>query len=44
MYARVLWGKVKMGMWDELQRYYEEKVAPSTESMKYFLERSHAVQ
>lgn len=34
MYARVLWGKVKMGMWDEFQRYYDEKVVPSTASMK----------
>lgn len=36
MYARVLWGKVKMGAWEEYERYYDDKVVPITASMKGF--------
>ncbi len=39
MYARVLWGKVKPGMWDDYERYYDEKVVPPTQKMKGFRER-----
>jgi heme-degrading monooxygenase HmoA len=39
MFARVLWGKVKPGMWDEYERYYNEKVVPPTQKMKGFRER-----
>jgi len=31
MYARVLWGKIKMGMWDEYERYYDQKIISSTD-------------
>jgi heme-degrading monooxygenase HmoA len=36
MYARVLWGKIKMGMWDEYERYYDQKIISSTEGVKGF--------
>lgn len=39
MFARVLWGKVKPGMWDNYERYYNEKVVPPTQKMKGFRER-----
>jgi heme-degrading monooxygenase HmoA len=39
MFARVLWGKVKTGMWDDYERYYNEKVVPPTQKMKGFRER-----
>lgn len=39
MFARVLRGKVKPGMWDEYERYYNEKVVPPTQRMKGFHER-----
>lgn len=36
MYARVHWGKIKPGMWDEYEQYYEQKVVKSTEGMNGF--------
>jgi heme-degrading monooxygenase HmoA len=39
MIARVLWAKVKPGMWDDYERYYNEKVVPPTQKMKGFRER-----
>ncbi len=39
MFARVLSVKVKPGMWDNYERYYNEKVVPPTQKMKGFLER-----
>jgi heme-degrading monooxygenase HmoA len=36
MYARVLWGKIKMGMWDEYERYYDQKIISSTDGVKGF--------
>ena len=39
MYARVLSGKLKPGMWDDYERYYNEKVVPPTQKMKGFQER-----
>lgn len=39
MVARVLSCKVKPGMWDEYERYYNEKVVPPTQKMKGFRER-----
>ena len=39
MFARVLSGKVKPGMWNDYERYYNEKVVPPTEKMKGFRER-----
>ena len=39
MFARVLCGKVKPGMWDDYERYYNEKVVPPTQKMKGFQER-----
>lgn len=34
MYARVLWGKVRLGMWDEYERYYNEKVLKAADGLK----------
>ena len=39
MFARVLSAKVKPGMWDDYERYYNEKVVPPTQKMKGFRER-----
>jgi heme-degrading monooxygenase HmoA len=39
MFARVLCGKVKPGMWDEYERYYNEKIVAPTQNMKGFKER-----
>ena len=39
MIARVLRCKVKPGMWDDYERYYDEKVVPPTQKMKGFQER-----
>ena len=39
MFARVLSGRVKPGMWNDYERYYDEKVVPPTEKMKGFRER-----
>jgi heme-degrading monooxygenase HmoA len=39
MFARVLRCKVKPGMWDDYERYYNEKVVPPTQKMKGFQER-----
>ena len=39
MFARVLSGKVKPGMWDDYERYSNEKVVPPTQKMKGFRER-----
>jgi len=39
MFARVLSGKVKPGMWDDYERYYNEQVVPPTQKMKGFRER-----
>lgn len=34
MYARVLWGKLKLGKWDEYERHYRESVLPVNQTMK----------
>jgi heme-degrading monooxygenase HmoA len=39
MFARVLSGKVKPGMWHDYEQYYNEKVVPPTQKMKGFRER-----
>jgi len=39
MFARVLSCKVRPGMWDDYERYYNEKVVPPTQKMKGFRER-----
>jgi len=36
MYARVHWGKIKPGLWDEYEKFYDQQVVKSTESMKGF--------
>ena len=39
MFARILTGKVKSGMWNDYERYYNETVVPPTQKMKGFRER-----
>ena len=39
MFARVLSAKIKPGMWENYERYYNEKVVPPTQKMKGFRER-----
>jgi heme-degrading monooxygenase HmoA len=39
MFARILTGKVKPGMWNDYETYYNETVVPPTQKMKGFRER-----
>jgi heme-degrading monooxygenase HmoA len=34
MFARVAWGKVKPGTWDEYERLYREEILPKTRDVK----------
>ena len=34
MFARVAWGKVKPGTWDEYERIYREEIVPQTREVK----------
>ena len=34
MHARVVWGKIRKGSWDEYSKFYAERIAPSTANMK----------
>ncbi len=34
MFARVAWGKVKPGTWDDYERIYHEEILPSTRDVK----------
>lgn len=36
MYARLVWGKLKPGMWDEYERGYSEEVVSRTRQIKGF--------
>ena len=36
MYARVHWGKIKPGMWEEYEGYYNQQVLKSTDGMQGF--------
>ncbi|NIO09704.1 MAG: hypothetical protein GTO40_17560 [Deltaproteobacteria bacterium] len=36
MYARVVWGKIKPGMWDEYEKEYNEQVVSRTRQIKGF--------
>lgn len=43
MFMRILWGKVKPGMWEAFERHYNERVIPTTRDMKG-LERRRLLQ
>lgn len=34
MHVRIVWGKIKSGMWDEYRKWYTDKVIPSTDGAK----------
>ena len=34
MFARVAWGKVKPGTWDDYERIYHEEILPATRDIK----------
>ena len=34
MFARVAWGKVKPGTWDEYERIYHDEIVPATRDIK----------
>ncbi len=34
MFARVAWGKVKPGTWDEYERIYRDEIVPATRDIK----------
>ena len=34
MHVRIVWGKIRPGMWDDYKKWYMEKVIPSTQGMK----------
>lgn len=36
MYARVLWGKLKLGKWDEYEAHYKATVVPASRGMGGF--------
>jgi heme-degrading monooxygenase HmoA len=36
MFARVHWGKIKAGMWDDYEKFYDQRVVKSTEDMNGF--------
>ena len=36
MYVRMLWGRLKTGMWDEYEKYYNEHMNQLTEGMDGF--------
>ena len=36
MYARVLWGRLKLGRWDEYEKHYKETVVPASRRMRGF--------
>ncbi len=36
MVVRMFWGKLRMGKWEEYERYYNETVVPTTPRMGRF--------
>jgi heme-degrading monooxygenase HmoA len=34
MFARVAWGKVKLGSWDEYERTYREEILPASRGVR----------
>jgi len=36
MYARVLWGKLRLGKWDEYEAHYKDTVVPASRRMQGF--------
>ena len=36
MFARVVWGKLKPGKWDEYERDYNDKILPKSRQIKGF--------
>ena len=34
MHVRIVWGKIRRGMWEDYKKWYTEKVIPSTEGAK----------
>ncbi len=36
MICRIFWGKLRLGMWTEYERYYNEVVVPATAKMPGF--------
>ena len=39
MHARVVWGKIRQGRWDDYRKFYFDRVIPTTEDMKGFRSR-----
>lgn len=36
MVCRIFWGKLRLGKWEEYERYYDDVVVPTTARMKGF--------
>ncbi len=36
MIVRVFWGRIKLGMWDEYERHYNDNVVPTAQGIKGF--------
>ena len=36
MYVRIVWGRLKLGVWDEYERYYNENMEPITQGIEGF--------
>jgi heme-degrading monooxygenase HmoA len=39
MHVRMLWGRLRVGMWDEYERYYNENIASVTDGVQGFVGR-----
>ena len=40
MFARMVWGRLKPGAWEEYEKYYQEKVFPFNDEVDGLLSRS----
>ena len=36
MYVRMLWGRLRVGMWGEYERYYNDHIEPLTQGIEGF--------
>ena len=39
MYVYVVWGRLRLGMWPEYEKFYKERVSPSTQEVVGLRER-----
>ena len=39
MHVMIAWGKLRLGTWDEFEKFYRERVAPTAKTVKGLQER-----